>query len=47
MDFSCPWCGDDLMPLLEEMKPASFDAVYEAHATECAEFIAEQGDPAR
>lgn len=40
-EFLCPWCGLDLMELLNAIKPASFDAVYEAHAEECDAFQAE------
>ena len=42
LDLQCPWCGEDLMPLLEAMKPCSFDAVYEAHADGCAVMQKEQ-----
>lgn len=40
-EFLCPWCGEDLLPLFTSMKPCSYDAVYEAHAEDCAVFQAE------
>lgn len=42
-EFLCPWCGEDLIPLFEGMKPCSYDSVYEAHAPECEVWIKEQG----
>lgn len=42
-EFVCPWCGEDLLPVLASMKPASYDAVYEAHAPECEPYLREQG----
>lgn len=48
-EFVCPWCGEDLMPLLGQLKPCPYDAVYEAHAMECAplqqELVPEEGCP--
>lgn len=43
-EFVCPWCGQDLLPVMASMGSwCSYDNVYEAHAEDCEVMRREMG----
>lgn len=46
MDAKCPWCGEDLYDPFtgQDVTDKTYDRTLEAHAEECATYLAEQGE---